>query len=100
MMCGAQPLRVRGRCGLVGPPCRWERRPRPGPPGAPPAMQASRLLRAFASTPRLDEVAGWGALPNSVVAGAAVPGWGARPFPTRASLTGATQLAVVANPTP
>jgi hypothetical protein len=44
------------------------------------------------------EVAGLAALPNHVVALAAVPDWGARPFSTRPSLPGARGLAVVPFP--
>src|SRR4051794_1735638 len=87
-----------GRGGLVGPAAGGRAVPDSEPSVLAPAVQASRVLRALVATCRLEGVAGLGALPSSVVAGAAVPGLGARLFATRASRPGATQLAVVPTP--
>ncbi len=60
----------------------WARRSRPGQPGS---RDSPRLPACRSGLPRpcpLLGVAGWGALPNHVVARAAVPDWGARPFRT------------------
>jgi hypothetical protein len=87
--------RVRsGRSGQRG--CRWARRSRLGPPGRPLRVPAS--CRFAAGSPRalhLGGVAGLGALPNSVVTRAAVPGAGPGRFATSTSRPGATHPAVV-----
>jgi len=78
----------------------WARRSRhPAPSGLCGHALASRAFRRLGPPPRLCWVAGWGAVPNFVVARAAVPDFLARPFSTRPSLLGATQPAVVPIPT-
>jgi hypothetical protein len=65
---------------------------------ASPARPGLGCGDSACSSPHPVGVAGLGSLPSSVVPLRAVPGWGARRFPTGTFPPGATQLAVVPLP--